>query len=178
MSLHRAHWCPSVQFEKLSGNCIATFSPTVNPKAAAPLPRMSPNPFSWGLSISSCRVCNTLPRCHYCTITYQIPPVYYHYRSMSAIINDGSTPSNERVYWLTEGVGGVGLPRQYQYFYYIFVIFLKILHVFGSKLGQRLLHNSHSRCYLKSRFAAGIQVSGVELAPPCVSEKKASRWSH
>lgn len=70
----------------------------VNPKTAAPLPWMSPNPFTQGLSISSCRVRNTLPRCHYCTITYQIPSVYYHYRSVSAIINDSSTPADERDY--------------------------------------------------------------------------------
>lgn len=61
-----------------------------NPKPPA-LYRMSPNPFTQGLSIRSCLVCNALPRCHYCTITHQIPPVYYHYRSVSAIINDIST---------------------------------------------------------------------------------------
>lgn len=62
---------------------------------------LSPNPFSPGLSISRCRLPNTLPRYHYCTITYQIPPVYYHYRLVSAIINDGSTAAHGRDYWLT-----------------------------------------------------------------------------
>lgn len=64
--------------------------------------RLSPNPFSPGLSISRCRVPNTLPRYHYCTITYQIPPVYYHYRLVSAIINDSSTAAQGRL--LTERV--------------------------------------------------------------------------
>lgn len=100
--------CPiwNALFQQLFGPFSPTISlqKTVNPKAAAPLPWMSPNPFSLGLSISSCRVRNTLPRCHYCTITYQIPPVYYHYRIVSAIINYSSTPAGERDYWLTEEV--------------------------------------------------------------------------
>lgn len=106
------HVRPRRPSEKLTSTCRLPFSSNlhgpfaattahknrVNPKAAAPLPWMSPNPFTQGLSISSCRVRNTLPRCHYCTITYQIPPVYYHYRSVSAIINDRSTPADERDY--------------------------------------------------------------------------------
>lgn len=72
-------------------------SKSVSPIAAAPLWRMSSNPFTQGLSISSCRVCNTLPGCHYCTITYQIPPVYHHYSSVSDI-NDSSSPANEKTH--------------------------------------------------------------------------------
>lgn len=60
-----------------------------------PLHWMSPNPFSLGLSISSCRVPNPLPRCRYSTITYHIPPVYYRYTFVSAVIDVSTTSANE-----------------------------------------------------------------------------------
>lgn len=85
--------------------------------------RLSPNPFSPGLSISRCRVPNTLPRYHYCTITYQIPPVYYHYRLVSAIINDSSTAAQGRL--LTERVWRLWtawlFPCSLDYFYFYFL---------------------------------------------------------
>lgn len=78
-----------VLFNQLTNN-------KVDPKAA-PLHWMGPNPFSLGLSISSCRVPNPLLWCHYCTIKYQIPPVYYRYRCVSAVIDVSTTSANERL---------------------------------------------------------------------------------
>lgn len=128
-------------------------------KPAAPLPWMSPNPFTKGLSISSCRVCNTLPRCHYCTITYQIPPVYYHYRSVSAIINDSSTPADERDYWLTEEVRRLGIAQTLPVCFFSCILRYCSSWAAFCKLGQSVLYNVQSCCYFKSRFAAEIQVS-------------------
>ena len=90
--------------------------------AAAPLLWKSPNPFSLGLSISGCRVYNALPRCHYCTITYQIPPVYYRHRFLSAVINDSSTAADEKEYWLTEEVRRLRIAQTLAVFYLSFFI--------------------------------------------------------
>lgn len=136
---------------------------------------MSPNPFSLGLSISRCQVPNTLPRYHYCTITNQIPPVYYHYRLVSAIINDGSTAQG-RDYW-RRGWEGCGLLDYFLDLLNFFAFYLKNIAPPPSRFSRFFTANWDSRDdnflghhrLLETRFAAGIQVNSTkaQLFPQC-----------